>query len=110
MFKGVIMERLTERNKDVVIMKNPKLANERLAEFEDFMEEVGAESLDELENCIVDLKQENQAHKDRWQKLKEFIEENSSPIDNLVVSDEETKYIYMSDLLDIMEDLEKEYK
>ena len=71
-------------------------AIDRLAEFEDFMEEVGAESLDELENCIVDLKQENQALKDfnsrlqniniellnqkqilldRWQKLKLAVED-----------------------------------
>lgn len=49
-----------------------KLLN-KLGEFEDFMEEVGAESLDELEGCIVDLNKENQVLKDRWEKLKEII-------------------------------------
>lgn len=48
-------------------------AIDKLAEFEDFMEEVGAESLDELENCIVGLKQENQALKNRWQELKDLL-------------------------------------
>lgn len=48
-------------------------AIDKLAEFEDFMEEVGAESLNELETCIVDLKQENQALKDRWQELKDLL-------------------------------------
>lgn len=80
----------------------------KLAEFEDFMEEVGAESLNELENCIVDLKQENQALKDRWQKLKEWIKGLNNPIDNLVISDDETKYLYMSDVLDEMQELEEE--
>lgn len=46
---------------------------DRLAEFEDFMEEVGAESLDEIETCIVDLNKENQTLKGNWAKLKEFV-------------------------------------
>lgn len=50
-----------------------KLLN-KLGAFEDFMEEVGAESLDELEGCIVDLNKENQALKDRWENLKEYID------------------------------------
>lgn len=45
----------------------------RLAEFEDFMEEVGAESLYEIETCIVDLNKENQTLKGNWAKLREFV-------------------------------------
>lgn len=54
------------------------VVGKRLGAFEDFMEEVGAESLYELENCIVDLKQENQLLKNRWDKLKEFVYEYTS--------------------------------
>ena len=71
------MERLTIKNSDGTYSQPTHTTFEKmfykLAEFEDFMEEVGAESLDELENCIVDLKQETQALKDRWQKLKEWF-------------------------------------
>lgn len=45
----------------------------KLAEFEDFMEEVGAESLAEIETCIVDLNKENQTLKGNWAKLREFM-------------------------------------
>lgn len=45
----------------------------KLAEFEDFMEEVGAESLDEIETCIVDLNKENQTLKGNWAKLREWV-------------------------------------
>lgn len=45
----------------------------RLAEFEDFMEEVGAESLDEIETLIADLNKENQTLKGNWAKLKEYV-------------------------------------
>lgn len=48
-------------------------------QFEDFMEEMDFESLEHLaftleeQNKIIEAyKQENQALKDRWQKLKEF--------------------------------------
>lgn len=56
------------------------------------------------------VKQENQALKDRWQKLKEWIMKQSKPIDDIVISDDETKYIYMSDIFDEMQELEKEIK
>lgn len=104
------MERLTRKCNNTYFynVDDVFVVGKRLGAFEDFMEEVGAESLDELENCIVDLKQEAQALKDRWQKLKEWIKEQSNPIDNLVVSDDETKYIYMSDILDEMQELEEE--
>jgi hypothetical protein len=46
---------------------------DKLAEFEDFMEEVGAESLDEIETCIVDLNKENQTLKGNWAKLREWV-------------------------------------
>lgn len=78
MRKGVeIMERLTMRNRDGSYSQPTHTTFEamfyRLAEFEDFMEEVGAESLDEIENCIVDLNKENQTLKGNWAKLREFV-------------------------------------
>lgn len=78
----------------------------RLAEFEDFMEEVGAESLDEIETLIVDLNKENQTLKGNWVKLREWLMEFGSPIEELVVTYDETKYIYVSDILDEMQELE----
>ena len=58
----------------------------KLAEFEDFMEEQGFESLGDLKNTVINieklmfiaakttnLKEENQALKDRWENLKDFI-------------------------------------
>lgn len=70
------MERLTRKCNNTYFynVDDVFVVGKRLGAFEDFMEEVGAESLDELENCIVDLKQETQALKDRWQKLKEWVE------------------------------------
>lgn len=71
------MERLTMRNRDGSYSQPTHTTFEamfyRLAEFEDFMEEVGAESLDEIENCIVDLNKENQTLKGNWAKLREFV-------------------------------------
>lgn len=58
-------------------------------------------SLDKFQN-------ENQALKTRWQKLKEWVQKQSKPIDNIVISDDETKYIYMSDIFDEIQKLEKE--
>lgn len=74
------MERLTMRNSDGSYSQPTHTTFEamfyRLAEFEDFMEEVGAESLDEIETCIVDLNKENQTLKGNWAKLKELLEED----------------------------------
>lgn len=71
------MERLTMRNRDGSYSQPTHTTFEamfyRLAEFEDFMEEVGAESLDEIETCIVDLNKENQTLKGNWAKLREFV-------------------------------------
>lgn len=71
------MERLTMRNSDGSYSQPTHTTFEamfyRLAEFEDFMEEVGAESLDEIETCIVDLSKENQTLKGNWAKLKEWF-------------------------------------
>lgn len=98
------MERLTMRNRDGSYSQPTHTTFEamfyRLAEFEDFMEEVGAESLDEIETCIVDLNKENQTLKDRWQKLKEWLmytleEKQSSP-----------KYYKFNNVLDKMQELE----
>ena len=79
------MERLTERNKDVVIMKNPKLANERLADFEDFMDKHSFESLEDIEGILTRLDLSfrtncrlvgvNTKLKERWQKLKLSVED-----------------------------------
>ena len=105
---------------------------DRLAEFEDFMEEQGFESVEQLKEIIEIFKTSRRLcfgisarrngkslmlmnelidlckYKNKWQKLKEWVKEQSNPIDNLVVSNDETKYIYMSDILDEMEELEKE--
>lgn len=54
----------------------------KLAEFEDFMEEVGAESLDEIETCIVDLNKENQTLKGNWAKLREFVDHERICVDD----------------------------
>lgn len=71
------MERLTMRNSDGSYSQPTHTTFEamfyRLAEFEDFMEEVGAESLAEIETCIVDLNKENQTLKGNWTKLREFV-------------------------------------
>lgn len=98
-------------------------AIDRLAEFEDLMEEMGFESLEELKFRIeyykdtIDnqefnydnlhkyknlLQHENQALKDRWEKLKEWLmyileEKQSSP-----------KYYKFNNVLDKMQELEKE--
>lgn len=90
------MERLTERfiNKGIsgVCLKaldykgniaDNSLVLERLAEFEDFMEEQGFDGLQHLEftleeqNKIIEAyQQENQSLKDRWEKLKEYAEKH----------------------------------
>lgn len=59
---------------------------DKLAEFEDFMEEQGFESLELLKATLKmktqsikgfeKLYQENQALKDRWEKLKEYAEKH----------------------------------
>lgn len=111
------MKRLTTKVDDIYTCsycENQQAVN-RLAEFEDFLEEMGFDSIEEIKDIMINLA-ENLTEKlkdilkleDRWQKLKEFIGEQSNPIDNLVVSDNETKYIYMSDILDEMQELEKE--
>lgn len=105
------MERLTTKVDDIYTCSycENQEAIDRLAEFEDFMESLGCEKLEELEHLIgyprfvdgydeqgneihrVDfvtykesfneyfnkyktLKQENQALKDRWEKLREYID------------------------------------
>lgn len=78
MRKGVgEMERLTTKIDDMYTCSYCENieAVSKLGKFEDFMEEVGAESLDEIETCIVDLSKENQTLKGNWAKLKEFVED-----------------------------------
>lgn len=62
---------------------------------------------DKFVKLITDLKDENQALKSRWQKLKEWVQKRIKPIDDIVISDDETKYIYMSDIFDEMQELER---
>lgn len=136
------MERLTERHNfelrgldgkqykasDVVLKSTGMPAGNdeieavynKLAEFEDFMEEQGFESLEDLQKYIEQsfkvvkiLSDKNIQINNlqyRWQKLKEWVQKQSKPIDDIVISDDETKYIYMSDIFDEMQELEKEIK
>lgn len=81
------MERLTIKNSDGTYSQPTHTTFEKmfykLAKFEDFMEELGFEDLEDLERYISQSikagliinkkRQENQELKDRWQKLKEFI-------------------------------------
>lgn len=76
----------------------------RLAEFEDLLEDLGIESVEELKRILTTnaIWQENQALKDRWEKLKEYLmytleEKQSSP-----------KYYKFNNVLDKMKELEKE--
>lgn len=73
-------EKMTDRlrpyqfNADVTITQKQFFdMYDKLLAFEDFMEEVGAESLDEIETCIVDLNKENQTLKGNWAKLREWV-------------------------------------
>ena len=126
------MKRLTHKEEDWywkneefwISAENPSLEKidnvyYKLAEFEDFMEEQGFESLEQLKEKVDFRKRidtapiekafrEKQKIQDRWNNLKEWIKEQSNPINNLVISDDETKYLYMSDILDLMQELEKE--
>ena len=88
-----------------------KLLN-KLGAFEDFMEEQGFESLKELKEKVDFRKRidtapiekafrEKQEIQDKWQKLKEWVENNSN------VTDEDYSLIY-GFVLDQMEELEKE--
>lgn len=52
-----------------------KLLN-KLGKFEDLMEKYGLNIISDIEDVFLEFKhtqQENQALKDRWQKLKEFV-------------------------------------
>lgn len=87
------MERLTNKNKTLLYSEKNQinLAREKngvdaktiyygkpiesLAEFEDLLEDLGVESVEELKRILTTnaVWQENQALKDRWEKLKEYI-------------------------------------
>lgn len=56
----------------------------KLADLEDFMEENEWDSIEEMKSTLIHCEQkyfkvykENQALKDRWQKLKEFIKDKN---------------------------------
>lgn len=84
------MERLTIRNNDGTYSQPTKTTFEKLfykvAEFEDLMEKYGVEDLEHLDIMLFvlsgetkyrlnEIKKENQALKDRWNKLKEYVVE-----------------------------------
>jgi predicted Zn-dependent peptidase len=146
------MERLTEYdefgNAEFVGVDNTKLyerlvcdetvaltiATNKLAEFEDFMEEQGFESLEEIKrqcDLVVDvlamdsenhqlklaktkLGDENQALKDRWQKLKSHIEKERNTNSNISLSCSDCMYsnaeMFCEELLEKIQELEKEIK
>lgn len=129
------MERLTtkkiakelKQNVEATITTTQNISRDiylRYAEFEDFMEKYNVESMEDLElrlediehyayNCnveqideIIKLKQENQALKDRWQKLKEYLKENCEYFDQYEnMEDCASEYKYT---LEQMQELEKE--
>jgi hypothetical protein len=90
------MERLTMKNSDGTYSQPTHLTFEKmfykLAEFEDFMEEQDFESLQLLKAKLKmktqsikgfeKLYQENQALKDRWEKLKEFVKHEQICVDD----------------------------
>jgi hypothetical protein len=97
---------------------------ERLAEFEDFMEEMGFESLEDLKkyiNLSFELslipskkRQEIKALKERWEKLKALLEEdmehNSKEYDESLCSAFQHYSATENWVLDRMQELEKENK
>lgn len=88
-------------------------AIDRLAEFEDFMEQEEFTSLEDLKAYIKlqskgskDLIQETQALKDRWQKLKDLLNDKISCLEKQVGF---TEFVVAYDIvLDKMQELEKE--
>ena len=103
--------------------------NNKLAEFEDFIEENGFESLEDLQRYIelsirtsgivAKKRQEIRTFKDRWQKLKEFLEINLTYNENIIKEARlETDYYIkgcarydaINKVLNEMKKLEKEIK
>lgn len=95
------------------------IATNKLAEFEDFMEQEEFTSIEDLKAYIKlqskgskDLIQENQALKDRWQKLKEHIEKERNTNSNICLNCSDCMYsnaeMFCEELLEKMEELEKE--
>ena len=107
------MERLTMRNRDGSYSQPTHTTFEamfyRLAEVEDFLEDTGISDFAELKRIVTTnaVWQENQTLKGNWGKLKEWLMGFGNPMIELVVSDDETKYIYVSDILDEMQELER---
>lgn len=109
------MERLTEHiENNRYNLKDLDKGALKLMQFEDFMEEQGFEDLQSLKNTLyqtnmelysmIKLRKENQALKDRWQKLKEhiitLINESKDKFDSRGIS--------LMLLIDKMEEIEKE--
>lgn len=108
------MERLTMKNSDGTYSQPTHLTFEKmfykLAEIEDFMEDMGFECLEDIYkdmvkfkkniNVIYQLKQEKQALKDNWEKLKEWIHNRDENCGSL-----EIHFVY-KDMLSEMQELE----
>ena len=106
------MERLTMRNSDGSYSQPTHTTFEamfyKLVEVEDFLEDTGISDFAELKRILTTnaVWEENQTLKGNWAKLREWLMEFGNPMRELVVSDDETKYIYVSDILDKMQELE----
>ena len=89
-------------------------AIDRLAEFEDFMEEQGFESLELLKATLKmktqsikgfeKLNQKNQAFKNRWQKLKEWVVKEQG----YASMNQEERFNTLEEVKDKMQELEQE--
>ena len=112
------MERLTIKNSDGTHSQvtETKFIQffDKVAEFEDFMEQEEFTSIEDLKAYIKlqskgssDLIQENKALKYRWQKLKEFVITNRN---SMFLNDMPTARMYLKKVLDKMQELEKEIK
>lgn len=59
-------------------------------------------------DCIEQIQQENKQLKDNWNKLKEYVNEVGSPfVDGYGYVQIEDKIVYVDDVLDKMQELEK---
>ena len=115
------MERLTTKNGGghyLDLSDNPFSYDSivcKLGAFEDFIEEQGFEDLEELKRyieqsfkaseLILKKKQENQALKDRWEKLKKWVDESGCFLDDGSFSGDVVISIYA--ILDKIQELEQ---
>lgn len=107
------MERLTRKCNNTYFynVDDVFVVGKRLGAFEDFMEEQDFESLEHLaftieeQNKIIEAyEQENQALKDRWQKLKEWVVKEQG----YASMHQEERFQTLDEIKDKMQELEKE--